>query len=169
MSMKQAKWMVATLLILGVLTYLWGRAPAKLTTDTPMTGPLTELPAPTDCQLKGEGCEVAIDGLGTFVVRMPETVVPLEKAVIRVVPQGEAAKAVGEIRVDFEMVDMDMGINAYRLDRLADGTYREEVILPVCTTDRSDWRANLSIHSTEGAYLLRLPFHVDRSRPSGGE
>ncbi|MFW5936725.1 MAG: PAS domain-containing sensor histidine kinase, partial [Desulfosalsimonas sp.] len=77
---------------------------------------------------------------------------------LRVVPQGEAGKAVGEIRVDFEMVGMDMGINAYRLDRMADGEYREEVILPVCTTDRSDWLANLSIHSTSGAYLLRLPF-----------
>ncbi|RRQ24625.1 hypothetical protein D5687_00195 [Guyparkeria sp. SCN-R1] len=164
MSMKQAKWMVATLLILGVLTYLWGRAPDKLTTDTPVSGPLTEVPAPIGCQLKGEGCEIEIDGLGSFLVRMPETVVPLEKAVFRVMPQGEAAKAVGEIRVDFEMIGMDMGINAYRLDRLADGTYREEIILPVCTTDRSDWRANLSIHSTAGAYLVRLPFSVDRSR-----
>ena len=168
MSMKQARWMVATLLVLGVLTYLWGRAPDKLTTDTPVSGPLNEVPAPVDCELKGEGCEIAIDGLGSFLVRLPETVVPLEKVVFRVVPQGEAAKAVGEIRVDFEMVGMDMGINAYRLDRLADGTYREAVILPVCTTDRSDWRANLSIHSTEGAYLVRLPFSVDRSRPRGG-
>ncbi|MFI9652326.1 hypothetical protein [Guyparkeria halopsychrophila] len=162
--MKQAKWMVATLLILGVLTYLWGRAPDKLIIDTPATGPLTQVPAPTDCPLKGEGCEIAIDGVGSFLVSMPETVVPLEKMVFRVVPRGEAAKAIGQIRVDFEMIGMDMGINAYRLDRLADGTYREEVILPVCTTDRSDWRANLSIHSTAGAYLVRLPFSVDRSR-----
>ncbi|MFN2382345.1 MAG: hypothetical protein ABR561_07345 [Guyparkeria sp.] len=165
--MKQAKWMVATLLVLGVLTYLWGRAPDKLGTDSPVTGPMTEVPAPADCELKGEGCEVAIDGLGTFLVSMPEEVVPLEKAVIRVVPEGEAAKAVGDIRVDFEMVGMDMGINAYRLDRMADGEYREVIILPVCTTDRSDWRANLSIHSTGGAYLVRLPFTVDRSRPRG--
>ncbi|MCL7750905.1 hypothetical protein LV475_04770 [Guyparkeria hydrothermalis] len=169
MSMKQAKWLVATLLVLGVLTYLWGRAPGKLTTDTPVSGSLTEVAVPTDCELKGEGCEVAIEGLGSFLVSLPETVVPLEKAVFRVVPQGETGKAVGEIRVDFKMVGMDMGINAYRLDRLADGQYRAEVILPVCTTDRSDWLANLSIRSTEGAYLLRLPFQVDRSRPSGDD
>ena len=167
MSMKQAKWLVATLLILGVLTYLWGRAPSKISTDAPVTGALTQVETPDDCRVKGEGCEVTIDGLGTFLVSMPETVVPLEKFTFAVEPRGEAARSVGSVRVDFEMVGMDMGINAYRLDRLADGRYQATIILPVCTTDRSDWLANLSIHSTEGAYLLRLPFEVDRSRPSG--
>ena len=49
MSMKQAKWLVATLLILGVLTYLWGRAPNKISTDVPVTGALTQVKAPSDC------------------------------------------------------------------------------------------------------------------------
>jgi len=164
MSMKQAKWMVATLLILGVLSYLWGRAPSKLSVDTPVSGSFTLVEAPTDCAVKGEGCTVAIDGLGAFRVSMPEEVVPLEKFAFEVVPQGEAARATGEVRVDFEMVGMDMGINAYRLQRLADGRYRQDIILPVCTTTRTDWIANLTIRSTEGAYLVRLPFNVDSSR-----
>ena len=168
MSMKQAKWLVATLLVLGVLTYLWGRAPSKIATDVPVTGALTQIQAPSDCDLKGEGCSVAIDGLGVFRVAMPETIVPLEKFAFTVEPQGEVARSVGAVRVDFEMVGMDMGINAYRLERQADDRYRAMVILPVCTTDRSDWRANLTIHSTEGAYLVQLPFAVDRSRPAGG-
>jgi len=91
-------------------------------------------------------------------------VVPLEKFAFEVVPQGEAARSVGEVRVDFEMVGMDMGINAYRLERLADGRYRQDIILPVCTSTRTDWIANLTIRSTEGAYLVRLPFDVDGSR-----
>ncbi|MCL7744570.1 hypothetical protein LV476_06360 [Guyparkeria hydrothermalis] len=168
MSMKQAKWLVATLLILGVMTYLWGRAPSKLSTDVPVTGTLTQVETPDDCQLKGEGCTITIDDLGDFRVAMPATVAPLKKFDFTVEPLGEAARSVGSVRVDFEMVDMDMGINAYRLERLADGHYQATVILPVCTTDRSDWLANLTIHSTEGAYLLRLPFAVDRSRPSEG-
>ncbi|HER20323.1 MAG TPA: hypothetical protein ENO14_04660 [Chromatiales bacterium] len=168
MSMKQAKWLVATLLILGVLTYLWGRAPSKISTDVPITGAMTQLEAPGDCHLKGEGCMITVDGLGVFRVAMPETVVPLEKFAFTVEPQDEAARSVGAVRVDFEMVGMDMGINAYRLERLADGQYRATVILPVCTTDRSDWLANLTIHSTEGAYVMQLPFQMDRSRPSTG-
>jgi len=168
MSMKQAKWLVATLLILGVLTYLWGRAPSKISTDTPVSGPLTEVQPLADCQVKGEGCDVAIEGLGTFRISMPKTVVPLEKFAFRVTPQGEVARSVGAVRVDFEMVGMDMGINAYRLERLADGDYRADIILPVCTSERTDWLANVTIHSTEGAYLVRLPFQVDRSRPSDG-
>lgn len=166
MTMKQARWLVATLLILGVLSYLWGRAPSKLSMDTPVSGSLTELDMPADCAVKGEGCRVEIEGLGAFRVHMPETVLPLEKFAFQVEPQGEAARSVGGMRVDFEMVGMDMGINAYRLERRADDSYRQEIILPVCTTSRSDWRANLSIHSTEGNYLLRLPFQVDRSRPA---
>jgi len=164
MSMKQAKWMVATLLILGVLSYLWGRAPSKLSVDSPVSGSLSVVETPPDCRMKGEGCLVAIDGLGAFRVAMPERVVPLEKFAFEVVPQGEAAQSVGEVRVDFEMVGMDMGINAYRLQRLADGSYRQDIILPVCTTTRTDWMANLTIRSTEGGYLVRLPFHVDSSR-----
>jgi len=164
MSMKQAKWMVATLLILGVLSYLWGRAPSKLSVDSPVSGAFTLVEAPADCALKGEGCRVSIDGLGAFRVSMPERVVPLEKFAFEVVPQGEAARSVGEVRVDFEMVGMDMGINAYRLERLADGRYRQDIILPVCTSTRTDWIANLTIRSTEGAYLVRLPFDVDGSR-----
>jgi hypothetical protein len=162
--MKQAKWMVATLLILGVLSYLWGRAPSKLSVDTPVSGSLTQVKAPTDCEIKGEGCRVSIDGLGAFLVTMPERVVPLEKFAFEVIPQGESARSVGEVRVDFEMVGMDMGINAYRLERLADGRYRQDIILPVCTTTRTDWVANLTLRSTEGAYLVRLPFQVDSSR-----
>ncbi|MBN2872108.1 MAG: hypothetical protein JXJ30_04265 [Halothiobacillaceae bacterium] len=168
MSMKQAKWLVATMLILGALTYLWGRAPGKLSTDVPMTGALTQVEAPADCHLKGEGCTVAINGLGDFRVTLPDPVVPLEKTRLVVVPQGKAGESVGAVRVDFEMVGMDMGNNAYRLERLADGTYRADIILPGCTSDRTDWMANLSIHSTQGAYLVRLPFALDRSRSPGG-
>lgn len=168
MSMKQAKWLVATFLILGALTYLWGHAPGKLSTDRPVTGTLIQVPSPDDCELKGQGCEVSIAGLGTFHVSMPDSVVPLEKFIFRVEPQGEVAQSVGGVRVDFEMLDMDMGINAYRLERLVDGEYRATIILPVCTTDRSDWLANLTIHSTEGTYLVRLPFTMDRFRPPGG-
>ena len=165
MNMKQAKWLVASLLILGVLSYLWGRAPSKLSIDSPTQGPLTELEVPADCEVKGEGCLVSIDELGEFRVTMPETVIPLERFTFEVEPQGEAARSVGEVRVDFEMVDMDMGINAYRLERLADDTFRQDIILPVCTSTRTDWIANLTIRSTEGGFLIRLPFHVDRSRP----
>ncbi len=165
MKMKQAKWLVATLLVLGVLSYLWGRAPSKLSIDSPTEGPLTEVELPAECEVKGEGCLVPIDGLGEFRVTMPETVVPLERFAFEVEPRGEAARSVGEIRVDFEMVDMDMGINAYRLERLADDSYRQDIILPVCTTSRTDWVANLTIRSTKGGFLIRLPFNVDRSRP----
>ncbi len=167
MSMKQAKWMVATLLVLGVLSYLWGRAPDKLSIDTPGGGDLTRVSPPDDCPLKGEGCRFEIEGVGRFHARLPEVVVPLEKFAFEVRPEGEAASEVGEVRVDFDMREMDMGENAYRLERFADDSYRQDIILPVCTSDVTEWIARLSIRTTEGGYLVELPFHVDRSRPAG--
>lgn len=166
MSMKQAKWLVATLLILGVLTYLWGRAPDKLVIDTPGGGDLTEVSPPADCSIKGEGCRLEIEGVGRFHVRIPEVIVPLEKFTFEVRPEGDVAGDVGEVRVDFDMREMDMGENAYRLERFADDSYREDIILPVCTSDVTEWIARLSIRTTEGGYLVELPFNVDRSRPA---
>ncbi|MFP4155857.1 MAG: hypothetical protein ACOC00_07290 [Halothiobacillaceae bacterium] len=163
MSMKQARWLVATLIIIGLLGYLHGRNPMNLgKPDQPAFGPVTEVAAPDDCSVKGEGCRIELPELGTYVVRMPERVVPLEKFTLVIEPDTGLAPETGAAHANFDMIGMDMGFNDYVLQREASGRFVAEVILPVCTADRSDWILDLHLTTTRGTFFTRLPFDMPR-------
>lgn len=162
MSMNQARWLVATFVILATLSFIWGHNPAHLGKPQTASGAVKPVSVPKDCPLKGEGCTLSLPGAGTVTVRAPAIIKPLQKFVLTVTPQGETAKSLGAVSVDFQMVGMDMGINQYPLDRQADGQYRQTVILPVCTSTRTDWVAILNLSSTRGDFVAKIPFVVNR-------
>jgi len=162
MSMTQARWLVATFVALAVLSFIWGHNPAHLGKPQTVSGAIQSIPVPKGCPLKGTGCELTLPQLGTVLVQAPAAIKPLQKFAFTVTPLGEAAKSLGAINVNFQMVGMDMGINQYPLDRQADGQYRQTIILPVCTSTRTDWVAILSLNSTKGDFVAKIPFVVDR-------
>lgn len=166
MSMTQARWLVATFVALAVLSFIWGHNPTHLGKPQTVSGAIQTIPVPKDCPLKGTGCELTLPQLGTVLVQAPAAIKPLQKFAFTVTPLGAAAKSLGEslgaINVNFEMVGMDMGINQYPLDRQADGRYQQTIILPVCTSTRTDWVAILSLNSTKGDFVAKIPFVVDR-------
>lgn len=54
--------------------------------------------------------------------------------------------SVKQVSVSFSMRDMDMGFNRYDLKRQADGGWSAEgVRLPICTQQRHDYLADISI------------------------
>jgi hypothetical protein len=53
----------------------------------------------------------------------------------------------------FQMKDMDMGPNRYRLLRV-DGKWRAKVMLPACVRGRHDWMLRLEV----GGKVYELPF-----------
>ncbi len=162
MSMNQARWLLATFIILAVLSFVWGHNPAQLRLDSPATGPVHSIAVAPSCEIKGAGCSVSVGDLGGAFIQAPAVIKPLEKFMLSVVPQGALLKNLGAVSVDFQMVGMDMGINQYPLTRLADGAYQQTVILPVCTTTRTDWVALVSMTTTQGTFVAKLPFVVDR-------
>ena len=161
MSMKQARWLLGSFIVLALLSLVWSHRPSSLSVDAPVSGPLIPLTLPSDCTLKGEGCTVTVGTLGTMTLRAPDRIVPLHKFVITATPSAELAKNLGAVSVDFQMIGMDMGVNQYPLNRAADGAYAQTIILPVCTTTRTDWVALLSLSSTQGNFLAKIPFSVD--------
>lgn len=162
MSMTQARWLVATFVALAVLSFIWGHNPTHLGKPQTVTGAIQSITVPKDCPLKGTGCELTLPQLGTVLVQAPAAIKPLQKFAFTVTPLGETAKSLGAVSVDFQMVGMDMGINQYPLDRQADGRYQQTIILPVCTSTRTDWVAILSLNSTQGDFVAKIPFVVDR-------
>jgi type 1 fimbria pilin len=162
MSMNQARWLVATFVILAVLSFVWGHNPNQLRSKQNVSGPVIPVTIPDDCAIKGVGCDLTLGQVGHVIVRAPAVIKPLVKFSLVVTPQGNTAKSMGAVSVDFQMVGMDMGINSYPLTRAHDGSYAQDIILPVCTTTRTDWVAELSFSTTAGTYVAKIPFVVDR-------
>lgn len=161
MSMNQARWLVATFVVLAVLSFIWGHNPAEVRLKDTALGPVIPVVIPTDCTMKGAGCDLSLGKIGHVLVRAPNVIKPLEKFSLVVEPQGDASKSMGAVSVDFQMVGMDMGINQYPLARSSDGNYAQNIILPVCTTTRTDWVADLSFSTTAGTFVAKIPFVVD--------
>lgn len=74
------------------------------------------------------------------------------------------AAGVRAVVVEFYMVGMDMGLNRYTLQPVADadGMWRGTVTLPVCLAGRADWYAEVRTETAEGRYLARFPFETVR-------
>ncbi len=161
MSMSQARWLLGTFVILAVLSFVWGHNPSLLRSD-PVSGPVHSINVDNSCQIKGAGCSVLVGDQGAVLIQAPSVIKPLVKFSFVVAPSAPLLKNLGSVSVDFQMVGMDMGINQYPLRREANGTYQQMIILPVCTTTRTDWLALVSFNTTAGVYVVKLPFVVDR-------
>jgi len=166
-SMNQARWLVATFIILAILSFVWGRNPSHLHPAKTVTGSVTKVQVPKGCKLKGDGCLLTLPGLGKVRVQAPAVIRPLKKFVFAVEPQGDLAKSMGSAAVNFKMIGMDMGFNDYSLQRQASGRYTQNIILPVCTSSRTDWVADVRLTTTKGTYVAQIPFQVDRRVNSG--
>jgi hypothetical protein len=69
---------------------------------------------------------------------------------------------VDSVTVTFAMQGMDMGMNRYQL--ISDGADRwlGNVTLPVCSSGRSDWLADLEVITKGGRFAVEVPFVIDK-------
>jgi len=66
-----------------------------------------------------------------------------------------------QVTVQFQMRDMEMGLNRYRLVMGAEGIWRGQAMLPVCSAGRSDWVAQVDISATGQRWRADLPFKAE--------
>ena len=62
------------------------------------------------------------------------------------------------IRVNFLMPGMDMGMNHYSLENKNGSIWTREVILPVCTLSRNDWVNQLEIEHEGQNWIIEFSF-----------
>ena len=105
-----------------------------------------------DCLLSEGPCQVA----GYTLEFKDRPIRPLTP--IRV--EMQAAANVSSVVLDLEMIDMDMGVNRFRLSQDAGGIWKGEIMIPVCATGRRDWIANMLIESEQGAGKVVYSFVV---------
>jgi hypothetical protein len=98
-----------------------------------------ELPPPVACSDLAQGCRVA-NAQGALEVRTDASPSALHPFMLTVNAPGAR-----QVHAEFVMQGMQMGLNRYRLGRLASGEWRARVTLPVCISGRRDWLLILDV------------------------
>ena len=85
---------------------------------------------------------------------------PLQRFSVQVKLGGGVAAAVNQVSVRFDMADMDMGENRFKLSRQVEGIWQGQALLPVCSHGGRDWRA--TVEAVGGAvYKTEFNLHVE--------
>ncbi len=87
----------------------------------------------------------------SVALSLPHPVPLLQPFPVQVQIQGKAEDAA----LVFAMEGMDMGLNRYRLEPAPEGL-RTTAMLPVCTSGRRDWRADIEV----GDKIFRFTFEA---------
>lgn len=104
------------------------------------------------CVARGEEFVVELS-LGPFVHPMQPFSIQLRLL------QGKLSSA-AKVELQFQMQNMDMGQNRYRLMADEQGVWRGNAILPVCSRGRSDWLAQIDIQDADRRWSAEMPFTV---------
>lgn len=147
------------LLLLVVLGALAGLLLAQLRPWLAGPPAAVILGAAPDCDPAAALC-TAGDGASRIGLRLREPPTPLHAFPLEVTLAGPVAEAVEAVTVRFDMADMDMGYNLFKLRR-EDGLWRGEALLPVCSAGRQDWRATVRVEGGPG-YGAEFAFTAGR-------
>ena len=117
---------------------------------------LRELAVHGACDPVRDTC-LAEEGGATIQFRVETDPRPLQPFPVMVALEGVAQGDVLGVLVGFSMAGMDMGPNRFRLTRDADGHWRGEVTLPICTSGRTDWIARVEAIGSGAVFTASFP------------
>lgn len=149
------------------ISTLWGAAIAMLValgivvalkTMEPSTAAIIETATLNpDCDLHQGECSLSLPDLGTVSLSITPRPIPVIKPIqVTVKTQGFEAKS---ITVDFNGVNMNMGINHYKMVQKAPDQFVAESLLPVCVRNSMSWQADIQVETDKGGYVF--PFRFD--------
>lgn len=122
-----------------------------------------DLGSVNNCDATENSCTVS--GQGYIIeLKLGPTVIPLQKFPVELAIANIDEVAIpADVTVDFQMIDMDMGINRYKLTVSGKNMWSGTAILPVCVASRMDWIAIVEFTVQNRRYRAVFPFHTDRS------
>ncbi len=112
-----------------------------------------------NCDAANETCRISAEGISVSLTLGPD-VKPLVMFPINLTFEG-SGRISPDVVVDFQMQDMDMGVNRYRLQPSSPSVWEGEAMLPVCTVSRMDWIVIVEFMLDEQPYKLIYPFHSE--------
>lgn len=63
-----------------------------------------------------------------------------------------------QLGLRFYMQEMDMGYNTFEMEKVSEGHWEKEVILPVCSSGSENWRVELQILQGDHLFISDLGF-----------
>lgn len=97
--------------------------------------------SPEDCDLNRRACTADLPSGGQALLDLePRPMPTLEPLAVTLQLTGQDPEWV---ELDLTGVEMYMGFNRARLERVAPGSYRGEAMLPVCASESMTWAATL--------------------------
>ncbi|WP_416138757.1 hypothetical protein ACM26W_20270 [Halomonas sp. HK25] len=120
-------------------------------------------PEEVGCEPSQGVCQAALGEDGSLMLDLGADG---EIRALEILPMTVALEGVeaDSVVVDFIGRDMDMGLHRYPLARQADGTFRGEGQVPICTETLMPWRARVIVTSGERRLGSGFNFEVERSR-----
>jgi len=118
-------------------------------------------PEQAGCELSQGPCRASLGEGGSLVLDLGAEG---EVRALEVLPMTVALEGVeaDSVAVDFIGRDMDMGLHRYPLARQADGAFRGEGQIPICTEAVMPWRARVIV--TRGDHRLGSGFNFEAER-----
>lgn len=149
-------WGILALLLLAVCGVALYRA-------WPMLFPAVEIAAQADpdCDLRAGPCTTRLDGGSSVSLAIEPRRIPVMKPLqFRVEMKNLAAD---QVVIDFQGVDMNMGLNRAKLEPAGEGVFTGQGTLPVCVRDAMEWEAKVLIATGRG--LISVPYRFITVRP----
>ena len=115
------------------------------------------LPLVADCRLERQVCAAELPGGGRLEVelgpRPVSTIAPIRVSV------SIAGLPAGRVEVDFQGVDMNMGLHRLPLVAAGPDRFGGETTLPVCVTGQMVWQA--TVHIEADRKNISVPFRFE--------
>ena len=118
---------------------------------------VVELGTSVGCDAAKRTCKVAEEGLVVTLSLGPD-VQALKPFPLLLEIEGKEV-VTGSVIADFQMQGMDMGINRYKLQHVAE-KWEASITLPVCTASRMDWNAQIEFTADGVRYRAHFPFQA---------
>ncbi len=121
--------------------------------------PRADIPLPLveGCRLDEQTCSTALPEGGAMEITLEPRPVPSSAPVrVSIVLHGLQP---GRVEVDFQGVEMNMGLHRLVLSDAGGGRYAGETTLPVCVTGRMVWQATVRLET--GRKDISVPFRFE--------
>jgi len=146
---------VSTVLIAVVVLFYQ----LKLPSDKPVLDKeVIYLDGKKNCDLVNSECEFVSDNK-TVTLKFEGTVRTLQRFKLKT-KSYNFNNDILFISATFSMKSMDMGSNTFKLQKLDSTQWDSDILLPICTSKRSDWNMMFNIETKKSIYKVIIPLQI---------
>ena len=162
---KTTLYMIVSLILITVLIYIVlfvpGLNQALKQENSRQLQSVGVIQEAQQCTSLTTGCDTKIDGL-SLALKFPKNIIYLNSFPIEVSLSGDKQSQIENVKIEFRMLKMNMGINYYQLqqDRGNKILWKGNGVLPICVTGRTDWQAHVEVKIKDKIYKTVFQFEV---------